>query len=99
MEHEIKPSLKAGDTVICDRYVASTLVLQRLDGVSLKFLLDLNADILMPDLAVILTASPGPHRQPDSRARRPAPLPPRPHCARPRSRPLCRARPDPGPEA
>ncbi|WP_328863255.1 dTMP kinase [Streptomyces sp. NBC_00306] len=59
IEHEIKPSLKAGDTVICDRYVASTLVLQRLDGVPLKFLLDLNADILMPDLAVILTASPG----------------------------------------
>lgn len=59
IEHEVKPSLHAGDTVICDRYVASTLVLQRLDGVPLQFLLDLNADILMPDLAVILTASPG----------------------------------------
>ncbi|MFE5740705.1 dTMP kinase [Streptomyces celluloflavus] len=59
IEHEIKPSLHAGDTVICDRYLASTLVLQRLDGVPLEFLLGLNADILMPDLAVILTASPG----------------------------------------
>ncbi|MFI1884717.1 dTMP kinase [Streptomyces jumonjinensis] len=59
IEHEIKPSLLAGDTVICDRYVASTLVLQHLDGVPVEFLLGLNADILMPDLAVILTASPG----------------------------------------
>ncbi|MWA07691.1 dTMP kinase [Streptomyces sp. BA2] len=59
IEHEIDPSLDAGDTVICDRYVASTLVLQQLDGVPLQFLLDLNAGILMPDLAVILTASPG----------------------------------------
>lgn len=32
--------------------------MQQLDGVPLYFLLDLNADILMPDLAVILTASP-----------------------------------------
>ncbi|AWI29027.1 dTMP kinase [Streptomyces sp. ICN441] len=59
VEHEVKPPLDAGETVICDRYVASTLVLQRLDGVSLGFLLALNADVLMPDLAVILTASSG----------------------------------------
>lgn len=59
IEHEIMPFLEAGDTVICDRYIASTLVLQQLDGVPLEFLLALNADILMPDLAVILTASPG----------------------------------------
>ncbi|MEV0528574.1 dTMP kinase [Streptomyces sp. NPDC050439] len=58
VEQEITPSLNAGDTVLCDRYLASTLVLQQLDGVPLYFLLDLNADILMPDLAVILTASP-----------------------------------------
>ncbi|MCM2416515.1 dTMP kinase [Streptomyces sp. RKAG293] len=59
IEHEVRPSLQAGDTVICDRYVASTLVLQRLDDVPLEFLLALNADMLMPDLAVILTAPPG----------------------------------------
>lgn len=59
IENDLKPSLNAGDTVLCDRYVASTLVLQQLDGVPLKFLLDLNADILLPDLAVILTAPPG----------------------------------------
>ncbi|MFC8076161.1 dTMP kinase [Streptomyces sp. NPDC057307] len=58
IEHEIEPRLGAGDTVVCDRYLASTLVMQQLDGVPVKFLLDLNAHVLMPDLAVILTASP-----------------------------------------
>ncbi|MFD6989172.1 dTMP kinase [Streptomyces sp. NPDC059943] len=59
IEHEIEPRLCAGDTVVCDRYLASTLVMQQLDGVTMKFLLDLNAHVLLPDLAVILTASPG----------------------------------------
>ncbi|MFJ7489656.1 dTMP kinase [Streptomyces sp. NPDC097727] len=59
VEHEIEPRLNAGETVITDRYVASTLVMQQLDGVPLKFLLDLNAPVLMPDLAVILTADSG----------------------------------------
>ncbi|MEV7284937.1 dTMP kinase [Streptomyces sp. NPDC093252] len=58
IDHEIQPHLRAGDTVLCDRYIASTLVLQQLDGVPLPFLLALNADILKPDLAVILTAPP-----------------------------------------
>ncbi|WP_331726074.1 dTMP kinase [Streptomyces sp. NBC_01012] len=58
VEHEIKPRLGAGETVITDRYVASTLVMQQLDGVPLKFLLGLSANVLMPDLAVVLTADP-----------------------------------------
>ncbi|MFF2331789.1 MULTISPECIES: dTMP kinase [unclassified Streptomyces] len=56
--HEIEPRLAAGETVITDRYVASTLVMQQLDGVPLPFLLGLASDVLMPDLAVILTADP-----------------------------------------
>jgi len=55
---EIVPRLEAGTTVVCDRYVASTLVVQRLDGVPARYLLDLNAGIRMPDLAVVLTADP-----------------------------------------
>ncbi|MFD7972953.1 dTMP kinase [Streptomyces clavifer] len=58
VEHEIRPRMNAGDCVITDRYIASTLVMQRLDGVPLKFLLDLSANVLMPDVAVILTADP-----------------------------------------
>lgn len=55
---EIVPRLETGITVVCDRYVASTLVVQRLDGVPQQYLLDLNASVRMPDLAVILTADP-----------------------------------------
>ena len=55
---EIRPHRDAGDTVLCDRYLGSTLVVQRLDGVPEPFLLALNTDILLPDLAVLLTADP-----------------------------------------
>ncbi|WP_455353436.1 dTMP kinase [Streptomyces sp. SYSU K217416] len=56
--HEIRPQLEAGATVVCDRYLASSLVLQRLDGVPTDYILSLNTGIELPDLAVILTASP-----------------------------------------
>ncbi len=52
------PSGPPGRTVICDRYLASTLVLQARDGVAVSYLLALNEGIDLPDLAVILTANP-----------------------------------------
>jgi dTMP kinase len=55
---EIRPAVAAGKIVLCDRYVASSYVLQRLDGVPLEFIQALNADADRPDLAVILTADP-----------------------------------------
>ncbi|MGA5226496.1 dTMP kinase [Streptomyces koyangensis] len=58
IDTELIPRLTAGDTVLCDRYLASSLVLQQLDGVPEPFLLALNRHILLPDLAVILTAAP-----------------------------------------
>ncbi|MFE3638162.1 dTMP kinase [Streptomyces sp. NPDC059168] len=58
VETIIAPALARGDLIISDRYIASTLVLQRLDGVPLDFLKLLNAYAPPPDLAVILTASP-----------------------------------------
>ncbi|MEU2248154.1 dTMP kinase [Streptomyces sp. NPDC019224] len=58
LAREIVPRLTAGDTVVCDRYIASTLVVQALDGVPQRYLLDLNAGLRLPDLAVILTADP-----------------------------------------
>ncbi|MFD3539785.1 dTMP kinase [Streptomyces sp. NPDC058662] len=58
VEVELRPMREAGFTVISDRYLASSLVLQRLDGVSEQFVLDLNREIMLPDLAVILTAEP-----------------------------------------
>jgi dTMP kinase len=53
---EIEPSLRAGKTVISDRYIPSGLVMQRFDGVDLRFLWQLNAEVARPDLAVILEA-------------------------------------------
>jgi dTMP kinase len=55
---EVQPRLATGHLVICDRYLASSLVLQRLDGVPLDFIRAINAGIVLPDLAVILTAPP-----------------------------------------
>jgi dTMP kinase len=55
---EIRPQLNAGRIVLCDRYVASSYVLQRLDGVPLDFVEILNAAADTPDLAVVLTAEP-----------------------------------------
>jgi dTMP kinase len=58
VETEIKPHLKAGHTVISDRYIASGLVIQRFDGVAPGFLWQLNEEAEQPDLAVILEADP-----------------------------------------
>lgn len=55
---EIRPQLGAGNIVICDRYVASSYVLQCMDGVPIEFIEAINAAADIPDLAVILTADP-----------------------------------------
>ena len=57
IENEIKPALSAGAAVVCDRYVASTLVLQRIDGLDLNVLWQMNSNALVPDLSVFLSAS------------------------------------------
>jgi dTMP kinase len=56
VEEEIRPALARGETVVCDRYVASSLVLQVLDGVGRDVVWELNRHADMPDLAVILNA-------------------------------------------
>ncbi|MFI6031883.1 dTMP kinase [Amycolatopsis magusensis] len=58
LETDVRPHLEAGFIVVCDRYVASSLVLQRMDGVPLTFITAINAAADRPDLAVILQASP-----------------------------------------
>jgi dTMP kinase len=56
IETAIKPALAEGRTVLCDRYVASTLALQRLDGVDIDVLWEMNTQALVPDLSVLLSA-------------------------------------------
>ncbi|WP_322778100.1 dTMP kinase, partial [Frankia sp. Cas4] len=58
LEYDIRPALRAGYVVICDRYVPTTLVLQRIDGVEPSFLAQLNQYADKPDLTVILTGEP-----------------------------------------
>jgi dTMP kinase len=58
LEHEIRPALRAGRTVLCDRYVPTSLVLQRIDGVEPAFLRQLNQYADVPDLTIILTGDP-----------------------------------------
>ncbi len=58
LDTEIRPRRDSGHIVLCDRYLASGLVVQRADGLDLAFLAGLNAHADPPDLAVILTADP-----------------------------------------
>lgn len=58
LTNEIRPQLASGAIVLCDRYVASSYVLQRMDGVPVEFIEAINAAADVPQLAVILTADP-----------------------------------------
>jgi dTMP kinase len=55
---DIRPQRQAGAIVICDRYLPSSLVLQRIDGVDWDTIWQLNTGAEPPDLAVILNAAP-----------------------------------------
>ncbi|HUC25261.1 MAG TPA: dTMP kinase [Streptosporangiaceae bacterium] len=54
LEQEVMPALRAGQDVVSDRYVQSSLVLQRLDGLSLAEIWSYNAHVLIPELSVYL---------------------------------------------
>ncbi|ONI90379.1 dTMP kinase [Actinosynnema sp. ALI-1.44] len=58
LDTEILPALREGAIVVCDRYVASSLVLQGLDGLPAELVWQLNHGVYQPDLAVILTGDP-----------------------------------------
>ena len=56
LRDEIVPQLEKGKIVITDRYVLSSLILQRMDEVSEEFILALNNEIVQPDLQVAVFA-------------------------------------------
>ena len=58
LEQEVIPALRAGQDVIADRYVQSSLVLQRLDGLSLAEIWTYNAHVLVPAVSVYLKEDP-----------------------------------------
>jgi dTMP kinase len=55
---EILPALRDGQIIMCDRYVASSLVLQGLDGLSAEVVWQLNHGVYRPDLSIILNGDP-----------------------------------------
>lgn len=52
ISEEIIPQLKKGKIVISDRYVLSSLILQRMDEVCEEFILVINSEIIQPDLQI-----------------------------------------------
>jgi dTMP kinase len=58
VERDIRPALRAGYVVVCDRYIPTSLVLQRMDGVEPSFVEHLNQYAERPDLTVVLTGQP-----------------------------------------
>jgi len=50
----VEPSLRVGKTVICDRYIPSTLTYGEALGANVKELKKLNEDFLQPDLTLYL---------------------------------------------
>ena len=58
VQTEIRPHAESGETVISDRYIPFSLVMQRFDGIDPSFLWHLNSEADRPDLAVILEADP-----------------------------------------
>ena len=56
LRDEIVPQLEKGRIVITDRYVLSSLILQRMDEVSEEFILALNNEIVQPDLQIAVLA-------------------------------------------
>ncbi len=53
---EMLPAIRAGKVVICDRYLPSSLVLQRMDGIDPDTIWCLNVGACVPDVTVVLNA-------------------------------------------
>ncbi|MEQ4306210.1 dTMP kinase [Plantactinospora sp. B6F1] len=58
VEDEIIPALDAGNIVISDRYVQSSLVLQRVDAVDLREIWSYNRYVLQPAISIYLVNDP-----------------------------------------
>lgn len=58
LEKEIIPLLKRGITVICTRYILSTLVYGSIDIQDKKWLIDINKNFILPDKTYLLKVFP-----------------------------------------
>jgi dTMP kinase len=55
-ENTVLPAIQQGATVVCDRYVPSSLVLDPLDGIEREYVWNIYQRITVPDIAFILLA-------------------------------------------
>lgn len=58
LDELLLPALRRGEIVVCDRYIASSLVLQVMDGLDLETVWQINSAARLPDLAVFVTGHP-----------------------------------------
>jgi len=56
LNNEIIPKLSAKCVVMTDRYILSSLILQRMDNVDVNFILSIHANIIIPDIQFVVTA-------------------------------------------
>ena len=56
LKKEIIPALSEGKIVITDRYILYSLILQVMDGVSAKYVMSVNSEIIVPDLQLAVFA-------------------------------------------
>lgn len=58
VENEIKPLLKAGKIVVCDRYVYSSISYQGAFGLAREWIEQINKEAMEPDLAIYVDVPP-----------------------------------------
>jgi dTMP kinase len=57
-ENEIKPLLKTGKIIVCDRYVYSSIAYQGASNLDLEWIKEINKHAIKPDLAIYIDVPP-----------------------------------------
>lgn len=57
LHNEILPRLEKEQVVITDRYILSSLILQRMDDVDADLILSVNSRIVLPDIQIVVKAN------------------------------------------
>lgn len=58
VENEIKPLLKEGKIIVCDRYVHSSIAYQGASNLALEWIKEINKHAIKPDLAIYIDVPP-----------------------------------------
>ncbi len=58
LEKEIEPAIERGETVVCDRYIFSSLAYGFVSQVNYKWLRAINLNFRLPDIGILLDVAP-----------------------------------------